>query len=264
MTLDARLPRRPARARTAASRHVVAWVGVVLGLLGAWVALPPISARSSGVDLVLCLVAIALGIGVVDPRRAAARRLRDRRGRARVRARATSPRFERRQARGRLRLVGALRRDAALRDAAHLRRGRRDVLRAHRRREHRPRGDDADGRVLRHPRRGQARLVVARPPRRRSSRAGRWRCSTPCSRSTSAPTRSSAARRSTSSRSASRATCSSTSTARRARRPTSRRIPQVNLGFLDDIPGRDFLEDVFGDLNLMIWVGCSLMVSLTA
>ena len=32
--------------------------------------------------------------------------------------------------------------------------------------EHRPRGDDADGRVLRHPRRGQARRVVLRPPRR--------------------------------------------------------------------------------------------------
>ena len=58
-------------------------------------------------------------------------------------------RSEHRQARDRRRLVGALRRDAPLRDAAHLRRDRRHVLRALRRREHRPRGDDADGRVLR-------------------------------------------------------------------------------------------------------------------
>ena len=54
---------------------------------------------------------------------------------------------------------GAHRGDAALRDPAHLRRGRRHVLRAQRRREHRPRGHDADGRVLRDPRRRQARLL---------------------------------------------------------------------------------------------------------
>ena len=55
--------------------------------------------------------------------------------------------------------VGADRRDAPLRDAARLRGHRRPVLRAQRRREHRPRGDDADGRVLRHLRRRQVRLA---------------------------------------------------------------------------------------------------------
>ncbi len=44
--------------------RTVAWVGIVLGLAGAWVALPPISARSWTWSLVLCLVAIMLGIGV--------------------------------------------------------------------------------------------------------------------------------------------------------------------------------------------------------
>ena len=48
------------------------------------------------------------------------------------------------------RLVGADRGDARERDAADLRRDRRTLLRAERRREHRPRGDDAHRRVLRH------------------------------------------------------------------------------------------------------------------
>ena len=43
----------------------VAWVGVFLGLLGAWIALPPISARSWTWSLVVCLIAVMLGIGVV-------------------------------------------------------------------------------------------------------------------------------------------------------------------------------------------------------
>ena len=47
-----------------------------------------------------------------------------------------------------------------------LRRARRDVLGALRRREHRARGDDVDGRLLRDHGRRQARLVVARSPRR--------------------------------------------------------------------------------------------------
>ena len=37
----------------------------MLGLLGAWIALPPISARSWVWSLVLCLVAVMLGVGVV-------------------------------------------------------------------------------------------------------------------------------------------------------------------------------------------------------
>ncbi len=55
----------PVAARAPRGLRTVAWVGVVLGLLGAWVALPPISARSWTWSLVLCLVALVLGIGVV-------------------------------------------------------------------------------------------------------------------------------------------------------------------------------------------------------
>ena len=37
-------------------------------------------------------------------------------------------------------------------------------------------------------------------------------------------------------------------------------IPNVSLGFVDDIPGiGNFLDDVFGRLNLMIWVGIALV-----
>ena len=70
-----------------------------------------------------------------------------------------------------------------------------------------------------------------------------------------AATRSSAARRSTSSRSASRATSSSSSTARRGRRATSRRSPTCTCRFL----GHGFIGDVFGQLNLMIWVAILLV-----
>ena len=52
--------------------------------------------------------------------------------------------------------------DARLRDAADLRRDRRHVLRALGRREHRPRGDDADGRLLGDLGRGQDRLLGQR------------------------------------------------------------------------------------------------------
>ena len=39
------------------------------------------------------------------------------------------------------------------------------------------------------------------------------------------------------------------------------RIPQVNLDFLGSIPGLgNFLEDVFGHLNLMIWLGFLLLI----
>ena len=97
--------------------------------------------------------------------------------------------------------------------------------RAQRRREHRPRGDDARGRVLRRARRGQVRTLGDGARRARRSRAAASRSSTPSSRSICAPTRSSAAPRSTSSRSASPATSSSRSTARTARRATCRASP---------------------------------------
>ena len=63
-------------------------------------------------------------------------------------------------------MVGADRLDAALRDAAAVRRARRHRVRAQRGHQHRPRGHDADGRVLRHLRVGPARLVGRRHRRR--------------------------------------------------------------------------------------------------
>ncbi len=97
-----------------------------------------------------------------DPRRASLRGLRDRLRRDRIRRRLPRNAFERRQARVGRRLVGPVRGDAALRDPADLRCDRRHVLGALRRGEHRPRGHDADGRVLRHPRGGQDGLVDSR------------------------------------------------------------------------------------------------------
>ena len=44
--------------------RTVAWIGIVLGIAGAWVALPPLTARSWAWSLVICLVAVMLGIGV--------------------------------------------------------------------------------------------------------------------------------------------------------------------------------------------------------
>ena len=37
------------------------WIGVALGIAGAWVALPPIHARSWYLSLVLCLIAVLIG-----------------------------------------------------------------------------------------------------------------------------------------------------------------------------------------------------------
>jgi ABC-type uncharacterized transport system permease subunit len=55
----------PAAARAPRGLRAVAWVGIVLGLAGAWIALPPISARSWVWSLVVCLVAVMLGVGVL-------------------------------------------------------------------------------------------------------------------------------------------------------------------------------------------------------
>jgi ABC-type uncharacterized transport system permease subunit len=54
----------PIAARSDKGLRTVAWIGIGLGLLGAWATLPPISARSWVWSLVLCLVAILLGTGV--------------------------------------------------------------------------------------------------------------------------------------------------------------------------------------------------------
>ncbi len=45
--------------------RAVAWIGIVIGILGAWIALPPVTSRSWVWSLVLCLIAVMLGIGVV-------------------------------------------------------------------------------------------------------------------------------------------------------------------------------------------------------
>ena len=45
--------------------RIVAWIGIVLGIVGAWLCLPPITERSWVWSLVVCLVAVMLGIGVV-------------------------------------------------------------------------------------------------------------------------------------------------------------------------------------------------------
>jgi simple sugar transport system permease protein len=55
----------PVAARLPRGLRAVSWVGVFLGLLGAWIALPPISARSWTWSLIVCLVAVMLGIGVI-------------------------------------------------------------------------------------------------------------------------------------------------------------------------------------------------------
>ena len=102
-----------------------------------------------------------------DPRpRPPARLVRDRDQRSRHRPRSPRHPLERGPPRPGDRLVGADGGDAPPRDAARLRRDGRHLLRAQRRREHRPRGDDALGRLLRDPRRGQVQLVAARPPLR--------------------------------------------------------------------------------------------------
>ena len=154
---------RAARPHAASSaRPGPGWGGVALGILAWWIALPPLLVRSPMPSIVLALVAIGLGAWTV---REGARRLgwgavcrgrdrRDRRGRGDAVGRG--------EPRGRRRLVGAGRGDAALRDAAGVRRARRRDQRARGRREHRPRGHDADGRVLRDLRRGPARRLVRR------------------------------------------------------------------------------------------------------
>jgi general nucleoside transport system permease protein len=55
----------PVAARAPLALRRAAWLGIVLGLAGAWIALPPISARSWVWSLVICLVAVMLGTGVL-------------------------------------------------------------------------------------------------------------------------------------------------------------------------------------------------------
>jgi len=55
----------PIAARAPRGLRAVGWIGIALGLVGVWIALPPISARSWVWSLVVCLIAMMLGIGVV-------------------------------------------------------------------------------------------------------------------------------------------------------------------------------------------------------
>ena len=157
-------------------------------------------------------------------------------------------------------MVGAGRGDAALRHAADLRRAGRHRLRAQRRRERRPRGHDADGRLLRDLRRRPPRLVVPRPARRH----GRRRRAGPRSRLLLDP----AARRpdrqrhraELPGRSASPATSSSTTTATRARPTTSRACPTSRCPASRT---SSFFGDAIGNANLLTWVALILVVALT-
>ena len=72
--------------------RTLAWAGIVLGLASAFVALPPISVRSWVPSLFLALLAALAGVFVDHARREAVRLVRDRRGAARLRPRATSRR----------------------------------------------------------------------------------------------------------------------------------------------------------------------------
>ena len=104
------------------------------------------------------------------------------------RARGDRPRhsrhpLERREPeRGLRRVAGGA--DVRVRDAARVRRDRRDVLGAQRRREHRPRGNDADGRVLGRLRRRQGRIAGSSGSLSASVSEGCSRSCTRTSRST--------------------------------------------------------------------------------
>jgi len=54
----------PSAARATNGFRRVAWIGIVLGLVAAWLALPPLTLRTWVPSLVLALIALMLGIGV--------------------------------------------------------------------------------------------------------------------------------------------------------------------------------------------------------
>jgi general nucleoside transport system permease protein len=54
----------PVTARLPSGFRTVAWVGIALGLVAAWLALPPLTIRSWVPSLVLALIAVMLGTGV--------------------------------------------------------------------------------------------------------------------------------------------------------------------------------------------------------
>ena len=147
------------------------YAGLLLGAFAAFLTIPPIQARTITWPIAVGVVAAVLGIWTATPRPPQARLRSGRGGRDRPRARHPRDALGHREPERRLRR-GADRPDARVRDTAHVRRDRRDVLRTERRREHRPRGNDADGRLLGRLRRRQGRLVDRRAPRRSGGRSG--------------------------------------------------------------------------------------------
>ena len=121
--------------------------GILLGVIAFLLAIPPITSRSLTWSLLVGILAILFG--VISLSRGAGRVGWGAVATGRTRYRAGGPRHEveRRQPRPGLHCEPD-RLDARLRDPADLRGDRRHVLRALRRREHRARGNDADGRLL--------------------------------------------------------------------------------------------------------------------
>ena len=135
--------------RRLAETKSIAWYGIGLGVLAFWLALPPWDVRFEGGPIAVGIAGLAAGIWAVSRGRAAAR-LVGGRGRDRAAPRPHSglqTKDTRLARRGRER--GPLRRDDPLRHAARVRRDGRHLLRALRRRQRRPRGDDALRRLLR-------------------------------------------------------------------------------------------------------------------
>ncbi len=105
----------PVTARLPSGFRTVAWIGIVVGLVAAWLALPPLTVRSWVPSLVLALIAVMLGTGVAirGERRFGGFAIAS--GVARLRDRVPRHALGPRQARERRRVVGAARCDAALR-----------------------------------------------------------------------------------------------------------------------------------------------------
>ena len=227
--------RRPHAGRS--SRATRAGPASRLGFVAWFITLPPALVRTPGaVDPHRPAGDDRGRLGDRRRREAQARLGRDRGRPRRRRRRGGVDAVGRRQPQGRRHVVGARRRDAALRHAAHLRRARRHRLRAQRRRERRPGGHDAHGRVLRDLRRRPARLVVPGTARRHGRRRPARAASTPffsinlrADQIVSGIAINFLAARHD------RATSSSTTTATRARPTTSRACPTCQLPGIKDI-----------------------------